>query len=201
MNSALPGRTLILTCDYKPLLGGIATYVHRLADALSAAGGDVEVWAPQLPGAATFDGRQRFTTRRLDSIRQQGINTALLRELLGETRQGGFARIISGLWMQTGVAAMIASRLGAPPYYQLCYGIELMDSRHSRSLLAKRWLRARVLEGAAQVWAISAHTRALALSIAPRAVMRLLGPGVDLERFAVSSDPGGTRERWAVGRN
>lgn len=199
MSRPLPGLTVIVTCDYKPLRGGIATYLYRLAEAIAIGGGEVEVWAPPVDGADAFDRAQPFRTRRTDVIRMRGLPDPKLVATLGAAvRERNARRIISGLWLQTGAGAAIASLAWRVPFYQICYGIELMDAPGMIMAPLKRWLRRAVLSRAAQVWAISRYTESLAKTIAPRSITRILPPGIEIGRFAALADPEATKRRWGV---
>jgi phosphatidylinositol alpha-1,6-mannosyltransferase len=195
----LPGLTVIVSCDYKPLRGGIATYLYRLAEAIAAGGGEVEVWAPPVEGAAAFDAAQMFTTIRTNCIRMQGLPDYRLVAGLGAAiRNRNARRIISGLWLQTGAAAALASSIWRVPFYQICYGIELLDAPRTAMATVKRWLRRTVLSRAAQVWAISRYTESLAKTVAPRSSTRIVPPGIEKARFAAPTDPRATKRRWGV---
>lgn len=202
MNGPLAGSTAIVTCDYKPLRGGIATYLHQLATAIAAGGGTVEVWAPRFAGADEYDRSQPFVTVRTDAIRMRGLPDPRLVAAIGDAiRNRRVRRIISGLWLQTGLAAAVAASVWRVPFFQLCYGIELLDSPRAAGAFLKRRLLRTVLSRAAQVWAISRCTESLVKAVAPRSSTRILTPGIELGRFSIRTDPAATRRRWgAAGR-
>jgi phosphatidyl-myo-inositol dimannoside synthase len=55
-------RTLVVTNDFPPRPGGIQSFVHSLA--VRQPGGEIVVYAPAWPGAATFDAAQPFPVIR-----------------------------------------------------------------------------------------------------------------------------------------
>lgn len=55
-------KTLIITLEYPPHIGGIATYVYNLAAHLPA--GETAVWAPLTPGDKVIDGKNQWKTFR-----------------------------------------------------------------------------------------------------------------------------------------
>lgn len=55
-------KILIITLEYPPQIGGIASYVHNLAAHLSPE--DTIVWAPKLAGDSVFDAQNAWKTYR-----------------------------------------------------------------------------------------------------------------------------------------
>ncbi len=55
-------KTLIITLEYPPQIGGIATYVYNLASHLPA--GETVVWAPQMAGDKEWDAQNGWKTYR-----------------------------------------------------------------------------------------------------------------------------------------
>jgi len=56
----------ILTHEFHPVKGGIATFTEEMALSASRMGFDVEVWAPSTPTEVDLDKNWPFTVRRLD---------------------------------------------------------------------------------------------------------------------------------------
>ena len=55
-------KTLILTLEYPPQIGGVASYTYNLANHLS--GEDVVVYAPKMAGDLEFDKKNTWKTIR-----------------------------------------------------------------------------------------------------------------------------------------
>jgi phosphatidyl-myo-inositol dimannoside synthase len=55
-------KILIITLEYPPVIGGIASYVYNMAKHLPA--GEVVLWAPKHAGDAQFDGQNSWKTYR-----------------------------------------------------------------------------------------------------------------------------------------
>lgn len=55
-------KTLIITLEYPPQIGGVASYTYNLAKNMS--GGDVVVYAPKMEGGAAFDKKNKWKVMR-----------------------------------------------------------------------------------------------------------------------------------------
>ncbi len=119
------GKHLIVTLEYPPQVGGIATYVSEMKRQLGD-GADVLV----LPGAVSA--------------------WRVLRELMGRGR--GVRSIVVHHVFPVGTAAWVMRMVRGVPYSVFFHGMDFDVARRSA---ARRWLLARVLRGAEAVCANS----------------------------------------------
>jgi phosphatidylinositol alpha-1,6-mannosyltransferase len=191
-------RLLIVSFDYRPRLGGVATCAFELAAALSREPGvKVRVLAPRSDGDTAFDAHGGFETSRrpLPSAAVRAV-IPFSRWVREETRSWRPDALIALLWMPDGAAVWLGRgrRGAAPPYYLLAHGVELLESRHTlkkrvRSLLAP--LKRRVFQKAEGIFPVSRYTAGLAQTEAGVAAGRLtvVYNGVDLEAFRPGPAP------------
>lgn len=159
--AAAPADHLILTVDFKPLVGGVAQYLHGLAGALSAHG-RVEVVAygvePSESFAPPYDVRYTSAPERrvgdrwgdaLPPLRM--LNTALyygrlrahatrVAERGVDLDGGGRQRVYVGLWSRAGHWWCRRLREAGIPYALFAYGYEL------RRQLGPVWRRRRAAD-------------------------------------------------------
>ena len=191
-------RLLLVSYDYRPRLGGVATCAFELAGALSRDPGvKVRVLAPRGDGDAACDGHGRFETSRralpTTAVRAVIPFARWVREEIGAWRPDA---LIALLWMPDGAAVWMGrgGRGDAPPYYLLAHGVELLESRHTlkkrvRSLLAP--LKRRVFRRAEGVFPVSRYTAGLAhkeTGVLPGR-LTVVYNGVDLEAFRPGPAP------------
>ncbi len=80
----------LLTHEFHPQRGGIATFAEEIAGAATGLGHDVEVWAPALPGGGPPEKSWPFRVRRLPAVRGThnfGCQLQLARELIRHRRR------------------------------------------------------------------------------------------------------------------
>jgi len=76
MNASAPSKIIIITHEFSPRRGGIATYTEEIARAARQAGHDVEVWAQALP-THTPESDWPFRLRRLSLKGTHGLRCQL----------------------------------------------------------------------------------------------------------------------------
>jgi phosphatidyl-myo-inositol dimannoside synthase len=179
-------RILLVSNDFPPRHGGIQTYLHHLALAVPA--GELAVYAPDWPKAASFDAQLPFPVFRHPGplmLPTSGVlrrAVGLLRELRCDTVWFGAAAplaLLGPALRRAGVRRVVASS----------HGHEVGWSMLPPGRMALRQIGA----NADVVTAVSRYTRRrIASAFGPRAALELLPPGVDCATFR--PDPGARAE-------
>jgi phosphatidylinositol alpha-1,6-mannosyltransferase len=187
-------RILLISNDFPPRAGGIQTYLYELARALPV--GQLAVYAPHAPGAATFDAQLPFPVFRhpgplllpTSAVLRQAVR--LLRDQQGQAAWFGAAAPL-------GLLGSALRRAGARRVVASSHGHEVGWSMLPPSRVALRHIGT----NCDVVTAVSRYTRSrLAAALGPRAALELLPPGVDCTRFHL--DPGARaeiRRRYRLG--
>lgn len=174
-------KVLLLTWDFPPGRGGIQTWMLELARRLPDA--QVRVLAPAVPGDRLFDAASGCQVTRLRNARFGRIPW-MLQLCVRTLRECLLWRpdvVVCGHVM-TAPAALFARRVLSTPYVVFTYGQEIRRQRWKR-LLTFLLPRARL------VVACSRFTRSAVLDLAvPPERVRILYPGVDVQRFSPASD-------------
>ncbi|MGH3901138.1 MAG: glycosyltransferase family 4 protein [Pseudonocardiaceae bacterium] len=170
-------RILLVSNDFPPRVGGIQTYLHELTMALPP--GEVAVYAPDWPGAASFDTKLPFPVVRhpgtlmLPTPPVLRRAAGLLRELRYEIAWFGAAAPLALLGpslRRAGVRRVVASSHGHEVGWSM--------------LPAGRTALRRIGTDADVVTAVSRYTRRrVAPAFGPQAALELLPPGVDCAAF------------------
>lgn len=160
-------KILIPSHDFKPMLGGIANYIHEAAAALQEQGDvDVRLIARSMPGDKEFDQSVPYQVQRISSP-----NTAILsipaftKAIREEIRNWKPDCIFTGQWFPDATATYLALKLTRAkiPYMLVAHGTEIFDSRQDFKNEIRHWmllhLRARVLQGAEKIFTVSKFTR------------------------------------------
>jgi phosphatidyl-myo-inositol dimannoside synthase len=186
-------RTLVLTNDFPPRVGGVQRYVHDLVRHLPP--DRVTVLAPRWSGWRDFDAAQPFRVVRFPTttLWPTGELAARARSLARETRSQA---VLFGHALPLGLLAPGLARLGVPSV--MCthgteYWLALLPGTAS--------LLRRASGGASRVLAVSRYTGRVIRTAVPDGVpLSLLPPGVDAERFRPDA-PGaeGIRRRHRIG--
>ena len=175
-------KTLIITPDFPPALGGIQTLIHRIA--MHTRGLDTRVVTLATPGAVGFDREQPFTVRRVRTpLCSRHAAVATLNAVA--IREGAAFRpdvVLSG-HIVTSPAASAMRLWRSVPVVQYLYGSELNETR-------QRLVR-HAIRNATAIIAISRYTKDRALAWCPRGQgFTVIPPGVDLPERRPSDIPG-----------
>ena len=188
-------RTLVVTNDFPPRVGGVQQYVWRLVAQLPP--DRVSVLAPVWPGWREHDASQPFPVIRWPEtfLWPTPDLARRVRSLAGES---GADVVLFGHgfplpWLAPGLAGH------GIPSVALTHGAEVWIARTPGLAAAQR----RGLRACREVTAVSAYTGDLmraAIGAPPGdPPVTVLYPGVDTVRFAPSVDGGGVRERYGLG--
>ena len=176
-------RTLVVTNDFPPRIGGIESFVADLCTLLED---DVVVLTSGPPGAAATDAGRPYPV-----VRRGGLllpSPAVAREAAELLRRSGADRVLFGAAAPLGLLAPALRRAGARHVVALTHGHEVWWSRVPGARTALR----RVGDACDHLTTISDFTTAAvgaALSPAARARLLRLPPPVDLARFAPAPGP------------
>lgn len=164
-------RTLVLTPDYPPALGGIQRLVHRLLS--NAPGLRSRVVAPDAPAAAAFDRGQALDVRRVrvppgpQALAPAALNLAALRQ----ARPFAPEAILSAHLVVSPAAVTVGRALGVP----------VLQYFHANEIGHRPRLAGFAARNADLSVAVSRYTRDLVLGAGGREErIRVIHPGVDL---------------------
>lgn len=194
-------RLALLTTDFPPMRGGIATLFADLARACSQKC-RVTVLAPSVPGAEGFDRRQPYPVLRLrgPSPLREAAGVRSLARLAGTE---GLDVVACASWFPAGLVAYLMWLRRRIPYIAWAHGSEIIDDwrtprRAVKSLL--RPLKRRILAHAAALVANSRYTRGLLLEQgAPSSQVEVILPAADPDRFTPSPPSGSAASRYRRG--
>jgi phosphatidylinositol alpha-1,6-mannosyltransferase len=183
-------RTLVVTNDFPPRVGGVQRYVHDLVRHLPS--DRAAVLAPRWPGWEEFDESQSFPVFRFGAKRLSPVPELLrrVRSLISETESDV---ILFGHGLPL---AIMGPRLVADPgrpYAVLTHGAEVWAAGIPGSARALWYACSR----ANTVFAVSKYTAARVRPAVPDDVpLMILPPGVDTERFRPDISGHEVRERY-----
>ena len=184
-------RTLVVTNDFPPRVGGVQQYLERLVAGLPS--DRVAVLAPMWPGWRDHDEAQPYPVERWPEQFVWPTNDLERRVIeprgRPSRRRGPFGRGLPLPWIAPGLAAR------GIPSVALTHGAEVWIARTPGLAAAQR----RGLRACRAVTSVSAHTGDLmraALGEPPP--LTVLYPGVDAMRFAPTVDGRPIRERFGV---
>ena len=155
-------RILIPAYDFKPLLGGVANYVHELAVQFSRRA-SVHVVSRKLPGMEEFDRDLPYAITRIQVPYSAVFATPLFTRTLRQViRREPPDAILCPMWLPDGAACRWALG-GAPiPYFVSAHGTEVFKDfatlRNSVRTVLARGLKRRVFREAERVFPVSAYT-------------------------------------------
>lgn len=183
-------RTLVVTNDFPPRVGGVQQYVERLVAGLPA--DRVAVLAPVWPGWREHDEAQPYPVERwpesfvwpTPDLERRVVSLAADRRADVVLFGHGFPLP----WIAPGLAAR------GIPSVALTHGAEVWIARTPGLAAAQR----RGLRACRAVTSVSAHTGAR-MRAAAGTDLTVLYPGVDTERFAPTVDGSPLRERLGLG--
>ena len=183
------GPVLLITHEFYPTRGGIATFTEEIAKASAGLGYDVEVWAQ----AAPPDGEKKwpFRLRRLPLKGSHGLlcQLQLARELVAARRQLRHATVyLPEPGPMLTMMLLQFFRAFRPKRLVLTFhGSEILRFASSPF---RRWLGRQLIRRATRVSTLSTYTRDLLLRHFPEAADKtFLTPGAPRSDFAVVSAP------------
>jgi phosphatidyl-myo-inositol dimannoside synthase len=157
-------KTIIIPVyDFKPLLGGVANYVHELAVQFSRRA-RVHVLSRNLPGMEDFDQDLPYQITRIAvPTSTWGSYPLFARALRSIMRQQPPDAIFCPTWLPDGAAARSAIGSEAIPYFVAAHGMEVFDNslniRNRIRTVLTRGLKRSVFQEARKVFPVSNYTR------------------------------------------
>jgi phosphatidyl-myo-inositol dimannoside synthase len=184
-------RTLIVTNDFPPQVGGVERFVFDLADRLPP--DRIRVLAPRQSGDVEFDDTLDFPVERLP--RGRILPPKRLRRRIAEAiRAESTDVVLFGHALPLGVAGPLVASLGVP-YALLTHGAEYWLAQIPPFSYSFRYATSR----ASRVFVISTFTGRTIRRVVPAGVpMVMLPPGVDTKRFRPDIDGAWVRRVLAV---
>jgi phosphatidyl-myo-inositol dimannoside synthase len=157
-------KTIIIPVyDFKPLLGGVANYVHELAVQFSRRA-QVHVLSRKLPGMEEFDRDLPYQITRIAvPVSTWGSYPLFARALRSIMENQPPDAIFCPTWLPDGAAARSAIGSEAVPYFVAAHGMEVFDNFNNirnriRTVLTRKFKRA-VFQEARKVFPVSNYTR------------------------------------------
>ncbi len=120
-------KTLIITLEFPPTVGGIASYVDQMAASLDPA--ETIVLAPEVPGMATWDATRPYTILRRKFFFPKPIWPRwyrLLRHTKAICKQYGVERILVHHMLPAGYVAMRMKRSRKIPFLVFSHGTDFV---------------------------------------------------------------------------
>jgi len=190
-DDAVP-RTLVVTNDFPPRVGGVQQYVWRLVAQLPP--DRVSVLAPAWPGWQDHDAAQSFPVQRWPATFLWPTEDLERRvRILADEHRADVVLFGHGFplpWLAPGLAT------GGIPSVALTHGAEVWIARTPGLAAAQR----RGLLACRQATAVSAYTGdRIHRAIGARPPVTVLYPGVDTKRFAPTVDGRVVRARYGLG--
>jgi phosphatidylinositol alpha-1,6-mannosyltransferase len=189
-------KILLITQDFPPMVGGIATFLHNIADGLCQRGHQVTVLAKTTPGQQDHDEPARYSVQRY-ALPAHLSSLSMACQVWRHSSSRRADVILLGHVMSTlGLATLLVSRVVRAPYAVLCHGGDLGLARLSR--LDAHAVQA-VVARAALLLANSRHTRRVleATGYAGAPVV-VLNPGVDTQLFRPGHDSTSIRSKYGL---
>jgi len=163
-------RLLIISFDFRPHLGGVATCAYELACALSKQDIEVKVVAPYSDGGEQFDQHNFFKTKRV-KLPPSAIRSVFRLKKTIENEIDYFqpAAILNLLWMPDGLATFLSHRKKIP-FFQIIHGVEVIESLYSLRKILRYTLsplKNKVLKNAQEIFCVSHFTKELVKRYCP----------------------------------
>ena len=184
-------RTLVVTNDFPPQVGGVQTFVHALVRELPA--DRVAVLAPRSAGARTFDEGEPYRIERADDT-FLWPRPALADRIEGLAHEHGAEVVLFGSPVPLSGVGPALDRRGLP-YVTLAHGFEYWMSIAPGAHTFLRYGTSR----ASSVLVCSRFIARVVRTAVPRGVpVAALRPGVDPQRFRPDLPVDDLRERLGV---
>ncbi len=199
-----PMNVLIISTDFPPLLGGIATYTNCLARQMARQGHSVEVLAPGFAGWREWDAQPRPEGLRIVRSRW---GLPLLREfrmwMLGRRCLASRPdAIFATAWFPAGYIAHLLHRRSGVEYYLAAHGSEFQDDAFNWRRRVKsglRFLKRPVFGKARRTFAVSRFTAGLLHDQGvPQERIRVVPNGADPRHYRPHPDPCGLKRKHGV---
>lgn len=191
----MSSRTLVITNDFPPRIGGIESFAYGLVSRQNE--GSVVVLTSSSPGSHKFDSQQDFEIVRHDSSTL--LPEAKVRRLAHELiRSYGCDRVLFGAAAPLGLLAKSLSGAGLAQSVAVTHGHEAGWA----SMPGSRKLLRRIGENTDVISYLGEYTRSkIAPALTPHAAgrMRRLTPGIDTERFHPRNSGAGAQLREELG--
>ncbi|MEX0833925.1 MAG: glycosyltransferase family 4 protein [Actinomycetota bacterium] len=185
-------RTLVITNDFPPRVGGVQQYVHNLVANLPAE--KITVIAPRWAGWREFDARQPFRVVRAPG-RSMWPTRRLAAKVQDLAERADTEVVLFGHGFPLGALGPRLAERGTP-YVLLTHGVEYWMALTPGLALGLR----RAASRASRVTVISRFTgRTIRTAIPKEVPMSLCPPGVDVERFRPGVSGDEVRRRHRVG--
>ncbi|MGA2015743.1 MAG: glycosyltransferase family 4 protein [Opitutaceae bacterium] len=186
LSSAKPSSPLFLiTHEFYPVSGGIATFAEEIARASASLGYDVEVWAQSAPPGAEKDWPFRMRRLPLKGSHDITCQLKLAWELVAARRQLRNATVYlpEPGPMLTMMLLQFFKAFRPKRLVLTFHGSEIL--RFARSPL-RRWLAGKLIRHASRVSTLTTYTQELLLERFPHAADKIiLTPGAPRSDFAV----------------
>lgn len=186
MNAAAGGPIFLITHEFYPKRGGIATFTEEMARASATLGHEVEVWAQAAgPGARKPDWPFRLRRLPLKGSHDPSCQLLLARELIRHRRvlRDATVYLPEPGPMLTMMLAQFFRAFRPRRIVLTFHGSEILGFAGSP---VRRWLARRLIGHAARVSTLSVYTRQLLLRHFPEAAEKIfLTPGALRSDFAI----------------
>lgn len=168
-------RVLVVTQDFPPVTGGIQNFIGNLADHLHPLVEHLAVVAPCAPGCKEHDLGRPYPVRRI-AVHSSWLSLPLLVRLPTLARRERATHVLFAQWFP----ALGAGRLGGVATACIAHGRELLN--HPLGALGlglAPWVFSRM----DLVLPVTAMTASILPGTVPPERIRIIHPGVDLEKF------------------
>lgn len=194
-------RLAVVTTDFRPQFGGIASLFSVLARACSEKC-QVLVLATWVEGAQAFDSQQPYSVIRVPGF-PVFREWAFISHLLRLHRTEGLDVVACASWFPAGLVAYLMWLFRKTPYLVWAHGSEIIDDWRTPRRVVKsclRPLKKLILERSAGIVADSRYTETLVLNqgVSPR-LIHVVTPAIDINRFTPSPPTAAVRSRYRKG--
>ncbi len=135
-------KSLLVTLDFPPRLGGVAAYYNNICANLPSS--DIMVLVPKKPNASNFDSNQPYKILRLDLISKNffvwprwwpAINK--IKKIVAEE---SIKNLLVGQILPLGTVALYLKQFHKIPYCVFCHGLDINQLSGHKKILAKKIL-------------------------------------------------------------
>jgi phosphatidylinositol alpha-1,6-mannosyltransferase len=189
-------RTLIVSTEFPPLIGGIGTFAHNLAKGLQEVGVSVHMLTSVGAGGKEFI-RDVPITRTPPMLNRRFLKIApLLSAAVWICLRDRPDKLLAMAWTHEGIVAYLVKKVLGVRYALIAHGGEILP--HQQSWL-RRALMLRILKDAETVVANSLFTKRLvvALGLDPAAV-EVVNPPIALPNLPVTLDTTEVDEKFEL---